>query len=346
MKISKKSIVVVLAIVAIGVALVVRKRSQLAQETPPAQVPVVISAQATQSAEVTLTQSTIAEVLAVRDTVLSSRLTGYVSALPLFEGSQFKRGTLLAKLEMSLPGALSSQGDSLRTDLAAAESAYLAGQDRLQRTRKLHEIGGVSTEQLQADEAAVAAARTRLSVARENLHNATLLAPFDGMVSQRFVQPGDLATPGKPLLKIVDTRAGMRLVVNMPEQVVPVTVLAQGKNLPVTPWPEASAQGARRYEARAAAEGFTPGSRTAVKVVVFAGRGILIPRGCTLNSDGTHATVLRIEGKQAKPVEIALQAEGEEGLVTQDGNVAGMLACASPDILARLEAGAPFMAGK
>lgn len=345
MKINKKSIVVALVIVAIGVALVARKRSQLAQEMPPAQIPVVISAQAIQAADVTLTQSTIAEVLAVRDSVLSSRLNAYVSALPFFEGDPFKRGTLLVKLDMSLSDSMPTQGDSLHADFAAAESTYLAGQDRLQRSRKLYEIGGVSTEQLQADEAAVAAARTRLSVARENLHNATLLAPFDGMVSQRFVQPGDLVTPGKPLLKIIDIDAGMRLVVNMPQHIVPVAVQTQGKNLPVTAWPEASAQGARRYEARVAAAGYTPGSRTALKVVLFAGQGILIPRGCTLNSDGTHATVLRIEDKQAKPIEITVQAEGEEGLVTQDANATGMLACASPDILARLEAGAPFTAG-
>lgn len=346
MKLNKKPIFVVLAIVAVGAALVVHRKIQLKGEPPPVLTPVVVSVLQAKPAAVTLTQSTVADVLAVRDSVLASRLTGYVAALPFFEGSRFKRGELLAKLDMTLSGGTSSQGDSLAADLAASESASLAASERLQRTRRLHDIGGVSTEQLQADEAAATAARARLAVARENLRNATLTAPFDGMVSQRFVQPGDLATPGRPLLKIVDTGAGMRLVVNMPEGVAPVGLMAGGKTLPLTPWPEASPQGSRRYEARTAAEGFTPGSRAAVKAVLFSGQGILIPRGCVLNSDGRHATVLRVEGNKAVPLELSLQAEGEEGGVTQDARAAGAIACASPDILARLEAGAPFTAGQ
>ncbi len=344
MKLNKKPILVILAVVAVGAALIIHKRMQLRKETPPDVAPVVVSVQQAKPTAVTLTQPTVADVLAVRDSVLASRLTGYVAALPFFEGSRFKRGELLAKLDMVLSSGTSSQGDSLAADLAASESASVAASERLQRSRRLHEIGGVSTEQLQADEAAAMAARARLAVARENLRNATLAAPFDGMVSQRFVQQGDLATPGKPLLKIVDTAAGMRLVVNMPEGVAPVGLMVGSKTLPVTPWPEASPQGSRRYEARAPADGFTPGSRAAVKAVLFSGQGILIPRGCTLNSDGRHATVLRIEGKKAVPLELSLQAEGEEGAVTLDARAAGALACASPDILARLEAGVPFAA--
>jgi multidrug efflux pump subunit AcrA (membrane-fusion protein) len=344
-KVPVKTIVLSLIVVAAGVGLVIKKRSQLAAEPAPTVTPVVISRLETKPASVMLTQSSVADVLAVRDTVLSSRLTGYIAALPFFEGDRFKRGALLAKLDMSASGSSSSQGDSLSADLVASESALVAMQEKLQRSRKLHELGGVSTEQLQADEAATAAARARLAVSRENLHNATLVAPFDGMVSQRLAQPGDLATPGKPLLKIMDIQAGLRLVVNMPEQVTPVALIAQGKTLPLTPWPEASAQGAHRYEARTAAEGFTPGSRTAVKVVLFSGQGLLIPRGCTLSSNGRHATVLRIEGDKLVPLDLELQADGEEGGVTQDSRASGILACASPDILARLQAGAPFTVG-
>ncbi len=344
-KLPVKTIVLSLLIVAVGAGLVVRKKSQLKNEPVPTVTPVVISRLETKPAPVVLTKSSVADVLAVRDTVLSSRLTGYIAALPFFEGDRFKQGALLAKLDMSAASNISSQGDSLTTDLAAAESALVAAQEKMQRSRKLHDIGGVSTEQLQADEAATAAARARLAVSRENLRNSTLVAPFDGMVSQRLAQPGDLATPGKPLLKITDIKAGLRLVVSMPEEVTPTELIVQGNKLALTPWPEASPQGAHRYEARTSAEGLTPGSRTAVKVVLFSGTGILIPRNCVLSNSSHRATVLRIDGQKLTSLDLDIQAEGEEGMVTQDNRADGALACASPDILARLQAGAPFSIG-
>jgi multidrug efflux pump subunit AcrA (membrane-fusion protein) len=341
-----KPIILVLVIVLAGAALVVHKKRQLAEEKPAAAMPVVVSLREVKTAPVILTEPTIADVLAVKDAVLSSRLSAYVVSLPLFEGQAFKRGTVLVRLAMSADGHGPMLDNSLQAEQSAAASGYRAEEERLQRSRKLYDIGGVSLEQLQATEVATAAAKARLVASRENLHNTTLTAPFDGVVSQRLVQSGDLATPGKPLLKVVDMSAGVRLVLDMPDGVVPAGLLAGGQTLPLTPWPEASPQGSRRYEARTFAPGFAPGSRAPVKAVLFSGPGILIPRGCTLNSDAHQATVLRISDGKAMPLSLVLAAQGEQGAVTLDIHVQGAIACASPDILARLQAGAPFTAGK
>ena len=346
MKLPVKSILATLVVVVAGAALVIGKKSRLAQEPPPATSPVVVTLRNLAATPVTITQSTVADVLALRDTVLSSRLSAYVVSLPLFEGERFRRGQVLARLDTSATGAGQSQGNSLTTDTASAESAYKAESARLQRSRRLHEIGGVSMEQLQAAEAAEAAARARLALARENLGNATIVAPFDGQVSQRLVQPGDLVTPGKPMLKLIDTAAGVRLVVNMPEGRLPVGLRIGDQTLPLRPWPEASPQGGQRFEARTATAGFVPGSRAPVRSVVFSGEGIAVPNECTLGSDGRHATLLRVVDRKVTPITVDIVAEGEEGGVTRDERAAGAIACASPDILARLEAGAPFIVGR
>ena len=346
MKLPLRTIIVTAVIVALGAALVINKKSRLAQEPPPVTTPVVVMERQLAMGPVTLTQTTVADVSALRDTVLSSKLTAYVVSLPLFEGDRFKRGQTLVKLDMSPAGITHSQGNSLAADAAAAESAYKAESDRLQRSRRLQEIGGVSLEQLQATEAAEAAARARLTVARENLGNVTLIAPFDGQVSQRLVQPGDLVTPGKPMLKLVDIASGVRLVVNMPEGVAPVGLRVGDQTLPVSAWPEATPQGGRRFEARTAAGSFVPGSRAPVNVVLYAGKGIFIPRECTLNSDGAHATLLHVTDHKALPLKVDIIAEGQEGGVTQDDRAVGAIACASPDILSRLGAGAPFTTGR
>ena len=344
----KKKIVVALILVAAigaGAALITKKRHLLAQEPIPQALPVVVAALTLQTGPVALTLRTTADVQAVRDSVVASRLTAYVTALPLFEGERFKRGDLLARLDMSPPGQGQSQGGSLDADLAAAESGLKAEQERLRRAQALYPIQGISQEQLQSAEAAFAAARARHVAARENLRNATVTAPFAGVVSQRLAQPGDLATPGKPLLKIVDTRSGSRLLVSVPETVQPTALRVGGQTLPLRPWPEAGPQGLRRYEARAPDGAFMPGSRIEVRAVVFeSGQAVFLPRACLFNDDGKSATVLRLpDDKKVEPLRIALAAAGEEGAATLDARLHGQrVACASPDILTRLAAGVPF----
>ncbi|BCB26497.1 hemolysin D [Sulfurimicrobium lacus] len=337
------TILIVIALVAAGAMLVKKKRDQLAKEPPPQALAVVVEAARLQPGPVTLTRRTTADVAALHETVIASRLSAYVIALPLSEGSKFKRGNVLAKLDMSQSD--DGQTSSLATDLAAAESSFRAEHERLERTRKLYQIQGVSLEQLQSAEASLAAVRARLALARENLRGATVTAPFDGVVSQRFAQAGDLATPGKPLLKIIDTSSGNRLLVTLPEGLPALTLRAANQELALQPWPEATPQGLRRYEARAAS-GFVPGTRVDARVVVFQSpQATLLPRSCLFNSDGRNATVLRLDeqNKKVESLAIALSAEGEEGAATLDTRLEKRdVVCASADILTRLAAGTPF----
>lgn len=228
----KKKIIIALilvAIIGIGITLIVKKRSRLAQETPPQTLPVVILSQRLLVGPVTLTLPTTADIQAVRGNVVASRLTAYVTALPLFEGDRFRRGDLLARLDMVPSNNREVQRSSLITDLTADESKLKAEQERLRRDQALYQIQGVSQEQLESAQASFDAARTRLALAQENLDNATVTAPFSGVVSQRLVEPGDLVTPGKPLLKIIDTQAGNRLLVSVPESMQPIALRVKGQ---------------------------------------------------------------------------------------------------------------------
>lgn len=57
---------------------------------------------------------------------------------------------------------------------------------------------------LRAADAAVTSAERRVEEAEVALSFASIVAPFDGIVVDRFVDPGDLASPGVPLLKLYD----------------------------------------------------------------------------------------------------------------------------------------------
>jgi multidrug efflux pump subunit AcrA (membrane-fusion protein) len=293
------AVAVVAALVGGGALLLGNKSQRHAHEMGPSQLPVVVEGKLLAAGHTRLTLPVVADVQAVRDSMVSSRLSAYVTALPLFEGGRFRRGDLLARLDMTPTGS-QGQGNSLNTEVTSAESALKTEQERLRRAKALYEIQGISQEQLQAAESAFAAARSRQTVAIENLRGATITAPFDGVVSQRLAQPGDLVSPGKPLLKITDTSSGTRLLVNVPENIQPAGLRLGDTMLPLKSWPEAGPQGVRRYEARSQ-DGLVPGTRIDAKLVVFRSPdAVLLPRQCLLNDDGLTATVLALKDSKTE----------------------------------------------
>ena len=76
-------------------------------------------------------------------------------------------------------------------------------------------VAGASARTLQAS-SAVESARAASDHARTTQSFTTLLAPFDGLVTEKMVEPGNMASPGVPLLRVEDTRR-FRLEVRVDE---------------------------------------------------------------------------------------------------------------------------------
>ena len=68
-------------------------------------------------------------------------------------------------------------------------------------------------------EASHAIARAASDAATTTASFAAITAPFDGIVTEKLVEPGNMAAPGTPLLRLEDTR-GFRLDVRVDESYV------------------------------------------------------------------------------------------------------------------------------
>lgn len=97
----------------------------------------------------------------------------------------------------------------------------------------------IKAEQVRMLQAQLRQAMAALEAAQVQLSYATVTAPFSGVVVKRHVDPGDMASPGMPLLTIVDP-SSFRLEVTVPESrarfirigdTVPVTIDALGQTL-------------------------------------------------------------------------------------------------------------------
>ncbi len=123
-------------------------------------------------------------------------------------GDVVKRGDVLVRLdETAIRDSMMSAEQAAR----ASSQALDQSERQLARMKTLRESGMTSAQAM--DDAEVrrnnassdlAAAKTRVAQARQQLQRTLVRAPFDGVVSERKVSAGDTASVGKELLKVID----------------------------------------------------------------------------------------------------------------------------------------------
>jgi len=111
---------------------------------------------------------------------------------------------------------------SARSGVTQARVAAEQAERELQRSRTLVAAGAIAARDLEAAEranlaaqAALADAQSRVASAEKNLRNATIRAPFAGVVSEKSVNPGDIVAPGAALFTVIDPRS-LRLEASVP----------------------------------------------------------------------------------------------------------------------------------
>jgi RND family efflux transporter MFP subunit len=147
---------------------------------------------------------------AFADANIYARATGYIVTRNVDIGDHVKAGDLLAELAVPELDDQISQNEStltqLRSTLAQAEANLKLAQVTWDRDRPLvHEgwatqqQGTVDIQTVKADEAAVAAAENNVTAQenllkqlRQNRNYALVVAPFDGVITQRNVDVGSL----------------------------------------------------------------------------------------------------------------------------------------------------------
>jgi len=123
-------------------------------------------------------------------------------------GEAVHKGDLLVRLDpTAIRDSLTSADEAVR----AAREAFEQANRQYERQKTLQAQGMVSLQALDdaqnrrtAAQSDKAAADARLVAARQQLDRTEARAPFDGIVSERQVSPGDTAQVGKALLKVID----------------------------------------------------------------------------------------------------------------------------------------------
>jgi RND family efflux transporter MFP subunit len=282
-------------------------------------------------------------VAATQSTAVSSRVMAMVTAVHVELGDEVRAGQALLSID---PSAAEGQVAQARGALAQAEAALSLAQRNHERYVALTETRAASALELDMARTQLAQARGAVEQARGGVaaaasvaRDSRVVAPFAGRVAARLVEVGDLAAPGRPLV-MIDSRAGRRLVLAVPESLALTAGLAPGGTLPVSldARPELGELAGRIVEVSPGPDALTHAYTVKVELPIgdiasgAAGRAYLpvaghdavrVPREALVESGGLTLVVVRDDQGRARTRVVTIGDRGADGRVEILSGLAG-----------------------
>ena len=361
-------ILVAIAVIAVGgFALVKHKKQTLAQAPKYGMQLTPVRVASARLGGLREVRDYLAVVEPIRSANVSARLTANVDKVSTDENMPVKAGDILVKLdgrqiEESL-GAMKAQIAQAQAELKSNEAtveslaksaAYWereAGRDRTLAGKgaipgaqaegtadKADEIKGKLESAKQKSLAVghlIESLKRRHSELETQLSYCMIRSPFDGLVSRRMVDPGDMAAPGKTLI-VIEDRSSLKLSFDVPQQDLPQVREGLGAIYSVAGkehtaalshlFPSLSAARMLRAEVNldgADAAGLSSGAYLPLQVIVGNSRNVtLVPAASLVESPGRnpHVFIVRDGHLVTRPVKV-LGYSGDE--VAVEGVQAG-----------------------
>jgi RND family efflux transporter MFP subunit len=129
------------------------------------------------------------------DVTLLAPFPDVIEEVVVKEGQSVHRGQVLARMRMT----------SIAPAAASAEAQRRIAAADYQRMQNLLKEGAVAERDVEVADGQLKAAEAAAAMARKRLDEATVRAPFAGVVAQRFLQSGDRVGDGDRLFRVVNT---------------------------------------------------------------------------------------------------------------------------------------------
>jgi RND family efflux transporter MFP subunit len=148
----------------------------------------------TKSTSVPIRVEVTGQVAPIFQATLSSRIQGTIDKLLVREGSRVSKGQLLIQLDSR----------DLQADLARAHAEVENAKAHLDRMNQLYAQDAVSKQEMENATRAYRVAEASRRAVEAQLSYTMVRAPFEGVITEKKVEAGELASPGQPLLKMED----------------------------------------------------------------------------------------------------------------------------------------------
>jgi HlyD family secretion protein len=196
------------------------------------------------------------ELEAARSVNVSPKRGGVLADLFVDEGDLVRAGEPIALMDS---GDLRDRENELLAQERQAAAEYARSRSEFERRQKLFQQGAISQDdivtfrtRMLTSKAALDAARQRNAQRDVERAELTIRAPFDGVITQRFADPGAFVTPttsasasaGASSSSVVELANGLEAVAKVPESDIGRIRLGQAASVRVDAFPD------RRFTAR------------------------------------------------------------------------------------------------
>ena len=162
----------------------------------------------------------VGTVQAVEQAEIAAKISGNVINLKVGLGSRVQKGDLLLEIKA---GEISAK-------LQQAEAQLEQAKRNLTREKNLLKKKAATPETVKSLEDQMRIALASHKEATTMLEYTRIVAPFTGIITRKLANTGDLATPGKPLLKIEEEN-NLQVLTDIPEAMI--LLVKKGDTLPV-----------------------------------------------------------------------------------------------------------------
>lgn len=146
------------------------------------------------------------KVEAAKSTNISTRMMGYVDKIYVKVGDKVQEGQLLISVNNADVSAKLAQ---VNAGIAEATAAFTNAEKDFNRYKSLFKENSASQKELDDITANYTMAKARLESAKQmknevnvQMGYANIRSPFNGVVTNKFINAGDMANPGMPLLAV------------------------------------------------------------------------------------------------------------------------------------------------
>jgi RND family efflux transporter MFP subunit len=188
---------------------------------PSASGPTVqVRVAAVESHGFTATEEVVGTVRTRLHATVEAKVAGRIESLTAAPGQTVRQGQVLATLDAR----------ETQARLDSAKAVLDQAMRDLERVGRLLKDGAATPSELEAVQSRHRMALAAVSEMETILGHARVVAPFDGVITRKAVDVGDLATPGRPLVEIEDP-THLRFEADVPEALI--DQIASGARLPV-----------------------------------------------------------------------------------------------------------------
>ena len=280
--------------------------------------------------------------VADREARIRAEVSGAVLQTFVDAGQRVTEGMTLARIDDAVlqDAALSARSAVTQATMAAEQAAR-----ELKRAKTLNAAGAIADRDVEsadranlAAQAALADSKARVSTAEKNLKNATVRAPFAGIVAEKSVSPGDIVSPGGALFTVIDPRS-LRVEASVPTSSLadlhvgsPVLFTVngsdrqlEGKVTRINPMVDPQTKQVK-------VQATVPNSQSSLVAGLFVqGRvatekrvGIMVPEKA-VDQTGIVPIVMRLKGGKVERIEVTLglRDDGAEALEVKSGLAGG-----------------------